>query len=106
MNGLSWGLIIAVGVVLLLLFLLRPILSAICPAVGAVLEAITRGIIKFVMSLLKLLLLGVKYLFIGLWWVISLPFRLIAKAIKSRKDKPKADSSTKTKKTKKAGKKK
>ncbi|MDE7181497.1 MAG: hypothetical protein K2O41_00510 [Clostridia bacterium] len=105
-SSLSWGLLIAFVGVLLLLFILRPILSAICPAVGAVLEAITRGIIKFVMSLLKLLLLGVKYLFIGLWWVISLPFRLIAKAIKSRKDKPKSEGNTKTKKTKKAGKKK
>ena len=107
-RGLTWGLLIAVGVVLLLLFILRPILSAVCPAVGAVLEAITRGIIAAVKFLLKLLLLGIKYLFIGLWWIISLPLRLIAKAIKSRKDKPKADSSTKTKKTKrkKAGKKK
>jgi hypothetical protein len=52
-------------------------------------------------------------LFYGLFWLISAPFRLIAKAIKNRKDKPKPSQSRKPaqkpkrkSKPKKAGKKK
>jgi hypothetical protein len=61
----------------------------------------------------KGIIFGIYYLFYGLFWLISAPFRLIAKAIKNRKDKPKPSQSRKPaqkpkrkSKPKKAGKKK
>lgn len=68
-----WGWIL-IGVAVLLVILL-PVLSAICPAVGQVLLWIVKGVGFFV-----------KYLFLGLWYIISAPFRLIAWLIGRKKN--------------------
>lgn len=54
--------------------ILLPILAAIFPVVGQVLLMLVKG-----------LCLAVKYLFIGLWWIICLPFKGIVALIKRGK---------------------
>ena len=72
-TGISRGWWIAIAV-LLVLAILMPILSVIFPVVVVVLKRILKGI--------GLILL---WIFKGLWWLISLPFRLIARAVQKRK---------------------
>ncbi len=72
-TGISRGWWIAIAV-LLVLAILMPILSVIFPVVRVVLKRILKGI--------GLILL---WIFKGLWWLISLPFRLIARAVQKRK---------------------
>ena len=74
-TGISRGWWIAIAV-LLVLAILMPILSVIFPVVGVVLKRILKGI--------GLILL---WIFKGLWWLISLPFRLIARAVQKCKGK-------------------
>lgn len=91
-------LLIAVGVVAVVLILICIFVPGAAPAIGRGILLIGKGII-----------FGIYYLFYGLFWVISAPFRLIAKAIKNRKAKPKKPankSRAKNKTRKKAGKKK
>ena len=98
-----WVWVIIVGVVVVIaLILICIFVPGAAPAIGRGMLLIGKGII-----------FGIYYLFYGLFWVISLPFRLIAKAIKNRKDKPKPSQSRKPaqkpkrkSKPKKAGKKK
>lgn len=59
--------IITLFIVVLALPILLTVLSLCIPAFGAVMKIILKGILT-----------GVKYLFIGLWYVISAPFRFIA----------------------------
>ena len=90
--------LIAVGVVAVVLILICIFVPGAAPAIGRGLLLIGKGII-----------FGIYYLFYGLFWGISLPFRLIAKAIKNRKAKPKKPankSRAKNKTRKKAGKRK
>jgi hypothetical protein len=98
-----WVWVIIVGVVVVIaLILICIFVPGAAPAIGRGLLLIGKGII-----------FGIYYLFYGLFWLISAPFRLIAKAIKNRKDKPKPSQSRKPaqkpkrkSKPKKAGKKK
>ncbi len=99
-DSMPWWvwLLIAVGVVAVVLILICIFVPGAAPAIGRGMLLIGKGII-----------FGIYYLFYGLFWVISLPFRLIAKAIKNRKAKPKKPankSRAKNKTRKKAGKKK
>lgn len=102
--GVPWWVwvIVALGTVIIVLILICIFVPGAAPAIGRGLLLIGKGII-----------FGIYYLFYGVFWVISLPFRLIAKAIKNRKDKPKPSQSRKPaqkpkrkSKPKKAGKKK
>ena len=88
--------IIVAAVVIVALILICVFVPGAAPAIGRGMLLIGKGII-----------FGIYYLFYGLFWVISLPFRLIAKAIKNRKAKPKKPankSRAKNKTRKKAGK--
>lgn len=94
--------IVALVVVAVVLILICIFVPGAAPAIGRGLLLIGKGII-----------FGIYYLFYGLFWGISLPFRLIAKSIKNRKAKPKPSQSRKPaqkpkrkSKPKKAGKKK
>ncbi len=96
-DSMPWWvwLIIAVGVVAVVLILICIFVPGAAPAIGRGLLLIGKGII-----------FGIYYLFYGLFWGISLPFRLIAKSIKNRKAKPKKPankSRAKNKTRKKAG---
>lgn len=91
-------LLIAVGVVAVVLILICIFVPGAAPAIGRGMLLIGKGII-----------FGIYYLFYGLFWLISAPFRLIADVIKNRKAKPKKPankSRAKNKTRKKAGKKK
>lgn len=66
--------IVAILFCLVLLPLIITILSILFPAFGAVIKWILKG-----------LWLGIKYLFIGLWYIISAPFKLIARAIRKQR---------------------
>lgn len=98
-----WVWVIIVGVVVVVaLILICIFVPGAAPAIGKGLLTAGKGII-----------FGIYYLFYGVFWVVSLPFRLIAKAVKNRKVKPKPSQSRKPaqklkrkSKTKKAGKKK
>ena len=59
--------VIALFICLLVLPILVTVLSLVFPAFGAVMKSILHGIIT-----------ALKYLFIGLWYIISAPFRFIA----------------------------
>ena len=59
--------VIVLFICLILLPTVLTILSLCVPAVGALMKNILNGIIT-----------GVKYLFIGFWYIVSAPFRLIA----------------------------
>ena len=99
-DSMPWWvwLLIAVGVAVVVRILICIFVPTAAPAIGRGMLLIGKGII-----------FGIYYLFYGLFWVISLPFRLITKAIKNRKAKPKKPankSRAKNKTRKKAGKKK
>ena len=84
--GVPWWvwLIVALVVVAVVLILICIFVPGAAPAIGRGLLLIGKGII-----------FGIYYLFYGLLWVVSLPFRLIAKSIKNRKAKPKPSKSRK-----------
>ena len=92
-----WVWVIIVGIVVIVaLILICVFVPGAAPAIGRGLLLIGKGII-----------FGIYYLFYGLFWLISAPFRLITKAIKNRKAKPKPEKQKSRKsKHKKAGKKK
>lgn len=90
-----WVWVIIVGVVIVIaLILICIFVPGAAPAIGRGMLLIGKGII-----------FGIYYLFYGLFWVISLPFRLIANVIKNRKAKPKPAKKAKSNR-KKAGKRK
>ena len=103
LDDIPWWvwLLVALGAVAVVLILISIFVPGAAPAIGRGMLLIGKGII-----------FGIYYLFYGLFWLVSAPFRLIAKAIKNRKAKPKQQKSRKTsqkpkrkRKTKKAGKK-
>lgn len=105
--------IFGVVVGLIVLAIVLTVLSALLPTVKTVLQNIASALCTVLKYFFVGLGLILKYLFLGLWWIISAPFRLIAKAVKSRKDKPrkakpkrKGKSKPKRKTNKKAGKRK
>lgn len=71
-KGTPWWVYLII--VLAVLLILLPILAIIFPPVWAVLKIVFKGIG-----------IGIKYLFIGLWWLICLPFKGIKKLIDRRK---------------------
>lgn len=66
--------VVAIFICVMFLPILLTVLSLVFPAFGAVMK-----------TLLKDLWAGIKYLFIGLWYVVSAPFRFIAWLIRKAK---------------------
>lgn len=67
--------VVAIFIVVLALPILLTVLSLVFPAFGAVMKTILKGVWT-----------GIKYLFIGLWYIISSPVRLIIWLIYKIKD--------------------
>ena len=90
--------IFAVAVILIVLAIAMPILSAIFPVFGQALKIFFKGVGKVLKVFFKGLGLVFYYLGLGLWTIISAPFRLIANAAKKREAAPaKSKSKSKTK---------
>ena len=85
-TGIPKGVWIA-GVVLVILSILMPILSAVFPAFGQVLKTVFKVLGNALQSFLKGLGIALKYFFKALWWLICLPFKGIKALITKIKDR-------------------
>ncbi len=85
-TGIPKGVWIA-GVVLIILAILMPILSAVFPAFGQVLKTVFEVLCNALKSLIKGLGIVLKYFFKALWWLICLPFKGLKALITKIKDR-------------------